>query len=83
VKCSNCGRGMREPAGYVSGAPVGPTCLANMVGRAEVRRSRKTVVVAVDQPDLFEHQPKENENATDNGSNYIDATSGGGFFEQK
>jgi hypothetical protein len=32
---------------------VGPTCLANLVGRAEVRRSRKTVVVAVDQPDLF------------------------------
>jgi hypothetical protein len=53
VKCANCGRGMREPAGYVSGAPVGPTCLANLVGRAEVRRSRKTAVVAVDQPDLF------------------------------
>jgi hypothetical protein len=25
-----------------------------MVGRAEVRRSRKTAVVAADQPDLFE-----------------------------
>jgi hypothetical protein len=44
---------MRDPAGYVSGAPVGPVCLANLVGRAEVRRSRKTAVVAVDQPDLF------------------------------
>jgi hypothetical protein len=56
VKCANCGRGMREPAGYVSGAPVGPVCLLNMVGRAEVRRSRKTAVVAVDQADLFDLQ---------------------------
>jgi hypothetical protein len=47
---------MRDPAGYVSGAPVGPVCLANLVGRAEVRRSRKTAVVAVEQADLFDLQ---------------------------
>jgi len=67
VKCSNCGRGMREPAGYVSGAPVGPVCLANLVGRAEVRRSRKTAVVAVDQPDLFGDEDERQRTVRDGG----------------
>ena len=52
MRCAMCNRSIKQPAGTISGAPVGPVCLRKATGKTA--RIRKVQPVAVDQPGLWD-----------------------------
>jgi len=58
MNCGKCNRKIKGASGFVSGVPVGPVCLRNLIGATSratpPSAAHRRAPPRIDQPELFE-----------------------------